>query len=228
MNNKGFTLVELAIVLIIISLLIGGILVAQSMIKTSQINGIARQIAQYDAAIANFQTTYNQLPGDSNLFLLPGNNNGEIRWTEGGLDGTYGNYTEEQTPWLHLSLGVGLKNYKNQDYSPTLSPESQDNCPRFKVEQNAAAAPCLTIRYGTSITGNRYYYRGAALAPLKPVTTFTIDKKMDDGIANTGKLIGSAGSCSSGANYTLSNDDFYCGFLLQVGTTTGGVGSAVQ
>jgi prepilin-type N-terminal cleavage/methylation domain-containing protein len=64
-KNKGFTLVELAIVLVIVGLLISGILVAQSMINTTRIQAFGRQIGQYDAAIANFQDKYKGLPGDS-------------------------------------------------------------------------------------------------------------------------------------------------------------------
>ena len=65
MKRKGFTLVELSIVLVIIGLLIGGILAAQSMIETTKVNKIVSQIQQYDAMVTNFQTKYNGLPGDS-------------------------------------------------------------------------------------------------------------------------------------------------------------------
>ena len=72
LNNhveSGFTLVELSIVLVIIGLLIGGILVAQSMIRTASIQNFVRQISQFDVAVANFQTKYNnKLPGDSSAF----------------------------------------------------------------------------------------------------------------------------------------------------------------
>lgn len=54
--KKGFTLVELAIVLVIIGLLIGGILVAQSMIGTSKITAAISQIQQFDAGVESFKT----------------------------------------------------------------------------------------------------------------------------------------------------------------------------
>jgi prepilin-type N-terminal cleavage/methylation domain-containing protein len=74
--KQGFTLVELSIVLVIIGLLIGGILVAQSMIDTSKIEAQVRQIGQFDSAVANFVTKYNSLPGDSPQF--GGNGTGVI------------------------------------------------------------------------------------------------------------------------------------------------------
>lgn len=63
--RKGFTLVELSIVLVIIGLLIGGILVAQSMVSTSKTVAQIRQIGEFDAAVANFITKYNSIPGES-------------------------------------------------------------------------------------------------------------------------------------------------------------------
>ncbi|MEI9897868.1 MAG: prepilin-type N-terminal cleavage/methylation domain-containing protein [Chthoniobacter sp.] len=47
--ESGFTLVEPSIVLVIIGLLIGGILVAQSMISTSKITATIQQLGQFDA-----------------------------------------------------------------------------------------------------------------------------------------------------------------------------------
>ena len=64
-KRSGFTLVELAIVLVIVGLLIGGILVAQSMISTAKINSQIKQFQQFDAAVANFITRYKAIPGDA-------------------------------------------------------------------------------------------------------------------------------------------------------------------
>ena len=49
-KTAGFTLVELSIVLVIIGLLIGGILVAQSMIRTARVAKQVQQLQQFDAA----------------------------------------------------------------------------------------------------------------------------------------------------------------------------------
>ena len=75
-KKKGFTLVELSIVLVIIGLLIGGILAAQSMISTTKIQNFIRQVQQVDIAVSNFQTKFNGLPGDAIAF--GGNGNGFI------------------------------------------------------------------------------------------------------------------------------------------------------
>ncbi|MCD8566562.1 MAG: prepilin-type N-terminal cleavage/methylation domain-containing protein [Alphaproteobacteria bacterium] len=62
-SQKGFTLVELAIVMIIIGLLIGGILKGQELIANAQITNAVTQIKGMDGAVATFRETYNAFPG---------------------------------------------------------------------------------------------------------------------------------------------------------------------
>lgn len=78
-KKKGFTLVELSIVLVIIGLVIGGILVGQNMIDLAKINSFTKQIQQYDIAVSNFKQKFKYLPGDSKVFSPPGDQNGIIK-----------------------------------------------------------------------------------------------------------------------------------------------------
>lgn len=55
---------ELAIVMIIIGLLIGGILKGQELIANAQITNAVTQIKGMDGAVATFRETYNAFPGD--------------------------------------------------------------------------------------------------------------------------------------------------------------------
>ncbi|MDX1949138.1 MAG: prepilin-type N-terminal cleavage/methylation domain-containing protein [Rickettsiales bacterium] len=61
---KGFTLIELAIVLVIVGLLVGGVLQGQELIKQSQIRSVVSQVQEMDTAINTFRAKYSQYPGD--------------------------------------------------------------------------------------------------------------------------------------------------------------------
>lgn len=65
-KSHGFTLVELAIVLMIIGLLIGGVLKGQELVENARIIGTLQQVPTFEAAVTTFQTSYNVLPGDMN------------------------------------------------------------------------------------------------------------------------------------------------------------------
>ena len=84
-NQKGFTLVEIAIVMVIIGLLIGGILKGQEMINNAKVKRVVKQADEMRAAVMTFYDKYGQYPGDENSTLFPpgtdtttGNNNGQI------------------------------------------------------------------------------------------------------------------------------------------------------
>jgi prepilin-type N-terminal cleavage/methylation domain-containing protein len=88
-NQQGFTLVEIAIVLVIIGLLIGGVLKGQGMIGNAKVKNLVKSAEGIQAAVFSFQDKYGVLPGDENLTGIPvgdttetGNNNGQIAAAE--------------------------------------------------------------------------------------------------------------------------------------------------
>jgi prepilin-type N-terminal cleavage/methylation domain-containing protein len=62
-SQKGFTLVEIAIVLVIVGLLIGGILKGQEMVKSGKVKKATKQMEQLVAAINAYQDKNGKLPG---------------------------------------------------------------------------------------------------------------------------------------------------------------------
>lgn len=63
-KQSGFTLVELAIVMIIIGLLIGGVLKGQQLIENAKVNSAISTLQGFHAAQIMFRDTYGAWPGD--------------------------------------------------------------------------------------------------------------------------------------------------------------------
>lgn len=63
-HQKAFTLVELAIVMTIIGLLIGGILKGQELLENARVTSTIAQIKSFEAATTAFRDIYGEIPGD--------------------------------------------------------------------------------------------------------------------------------------------------------------------
>lgn len=120
-KQQGFTLVEIAIVLVIIGLLLGGILKGQELITAARVRNLADQTAGIQAAYYGFLDRYRAVPGD----MLPaqacgaignevptcpgtgvgGNGNGTI---DPVLDGP-GVWAEAAAAWAHMAAAGFLQ-----------------------------------------------------------------------------------------------------------------------
>jgi prepilin-type N-terminal cleavage/methylation domain-containing protein len=63
-RQKGFTIVELAIVLVVIGAIMGSIFVGQSLIRSSHLNSVVVDVTRYTQAFTDFRDKYQALPGD--------------------------------------------------------------------------------------------------------------------------------------------------------------------
>ena len=63
-TQRGFSLVELSIVLVILGLLVGGVLGGQALIRAAEIRGVLADKDKYLAAVYTFKNKYHALPGD--------------------------------------------------------------------------------------------------------------------------------------------------------------------
>jgi prepilin-type N-terminal cleavage/methylation domain-containing protein len=62
--QRGFTLIEIAIVLVIIGLLLGGVLQGQQLIENSRVKSATNSFNGIAAATFSYQDRYGRLPGD--------------------------------------------------------------------------------------------------------------------------------------------------------------------
>ena len=117
-NEAGFSLVELAVVLIIIGVIVAGVLKGQDLIASAKLNGVQNQLNAIRVAVNTFQNKYGGLPGDldpTSETMVPGfttatntadgtsvRNNGQIEGIR--LSGTTGGttVTEATLFWQHL------------------------------------------------------------------------------------------------------------------------------
>lgn len=111
-QQKGFTLVEIAIVLVIIGLLLGGVLKGQELINSAKVKNFANDFRNIPLFIYGFQDKFKALPGDdagvvshvtgSTLASTPASSQGN-----GVIDGNWNSATltdESVLFWQHVRL----------------------------------------------------------------------------------------------------------------------------
>ena len=69
-SQSGFTLVEIAIVLVIIGLLLGGVLKGQEMIENARIKSIVNDMNGVSAAYNSYMDRFHAIPGDETAVVV--------------------------------------------------------------------------------------------------------------------------------------------------------------
>jgi prepilin-type N-terminal cleavage/methylation domain-containing protein len=105
-RQAGLTLVEIAIVLVIIGLLVGAILIGREIVVQARIKNVINDFNSATAAYLSYQDRYRALPGDdpnaatrwASWGTPAGNGNGYI----GGVYGSNAPTDESRKYWWHL------------------------------------------------------------------------------------------------------------------------------
>lgn len=198
-KNIAFSLLEMSIVLLIVSILLVVILGAQDMIKGTAMRNIVKEVSNIHIAINNFHDAYNVVPGDTDIVYK--------YWTadcasssfcNGDADNILEAYKESHLAWFHLSLaklfkgtftGLGDGDTQTQTAGVNVPKSSLFNgqytilhyhWPEFPDEH--------MIILGAKVSGNIGY--GTL---LDANTAFELDTKLDDGKPSQGIVYGRNG-----------------------------------
>jgi prepilin-type N-terminal cleavage/methylation domain-containing protein len=260
---RGFTLIELSIVLVIIGLVVGGVLVGQDLIRAAEVRATISQIEKYNTAVNTFRGKYGALPGDLNNTVATqfgfasrgqypgeGDGNGVIE----GIDfngatendgfaiftGELGMFWSDLTYANGMNLGLIEGGFRAA--SPNILPSGgiagtqiDQYLPQAKLGHGnyiyvwsggwaewwqVTFAGCCTPMPGTgdninyfglsAITGQGGTggWEAASNATLTVAEAYNIDKKMDDGLPQSGRVMAIMGGFNTSlAGWAAGNNN---------------------
>jgi prepilin-type N-terminal cleavage/methylation domain-containing protein len=229
---RGFTLIEMSIVLVIIGLIIGGILKGQEIIATARSKAVINEINAARAAVNTYYDRYRALPGDD----ANGPTRVDPRLVAGNGDGVVGPTPGPQTAAAITNVGTANQGENYQYFKALMAarllnggevgPVGTIQGTAFGVGSSLPAAPItgagLTVVFGlhdgdattatTRETGHWYRLHkntGVPAPAMTPRDLANIDAQIDDGLPGEGGVRGdgTAGCAPQalGAVYTLSD-----------------------
>lgn len=159
--RKGFTLVEISIVMIIISIIAGAGMVGTNLLRSARVSKVLEQKAEIEQAVELFKDRYKALPGDMATATE--------YW--GAEDPDYATCAYLTTPSTDAKTCNGNGNdFIDRDSSSDYRAEY------FRLWQHLSNAGLISGTY-TGINGmsagNRAWYVGGVNAPLSPIANAT-------------------------------------------------------
>lgn len=159
-RQRGFTLVEIAIVLVIVGLVLGGVLKGQEMIRGAKVKNVNNDAQNIISAVTTYKDRYGAMPGDDSVSTIAvaagvaGNGNGRLQ------DGENGAF------WAHLRQAGLMKGTGSL-------PPSHSFGGLVEVDENPHANAQGNFICFTDMPGD--------VADI-------VDRQFDDGIANQGAI----------------------------------------
>jgi len=178
-TQTGFTLIELAIVLVIIGLLLGGVLKGQELINSAKVKNMASDIKNIQIYVYSYQDKFKALPGDDRAATTHvaatknGNGDGEIN---GAWNDVLAANSEAFNFWQHVRL-AGLASGPTDTAADTYLPTNNEGG-RVGIQSK----PNKTI---TGLTGSFAVCTGGIVGKLAK----QLDSQLDDGLTDKGSVM---------------------------------------
>jgi len=213
MNKKGFSLVELSIVMLIIGLLIASISSGVKLVKQAEMRRLVADFDKIQTAMKTFELQYKQLPGDfsSATLFFAGTNNGDGDGIINVLADTAGvGSSEIGRVFEHLSLAeIYSGNFVGGNVLATSATPPTNMVPggiksgyfivtgytplggySFVNRNQIGGGTKNVIRFGkiTNNQPNTNTHVGDGLFTVEEV--LLLDRKIDDGLARSGRFTG--------------------------------------
>ncbi len=195
-RQKGFTLIEIAIVLVIIGLLLGGVMKGQELIHSAKVKNLANDFRTTSTLVYAYQDRFRALPGDQSQAQLDGAfganaathctpaTDGLCRENNGRIDGDW-NATaltaESFTFWQHVRLAnltTGSTNTADANYLPRNAEGGQIGI-ESGISSAGASAPYIKNMRGA------YFICSAGISGRH---VRQLDEMLDDGNSAGGSL----------------------------------------
>lgn len=188
-SQSGFTLVEIAIVLVIIGLLLGGVLKGQELINSAKVKNFAQDFKSVPLFIYGYQDKFKALPGDDSKYttnlggaataagvtlLVPGNGtlgNGVIEGLYNSTTGTH----ETVAFWQQVRL-AGLAAGPTAFTTPSSDLPTNADGGRIGIQQSASPITGMTGSYFVCSDG------------IQGKFAKQLDTTLDDGDTATGSV----------------------------------------
>ena len=216
-KQSGFTLVEIAIVLVVIGLLLGGILKGQQLINSARVRNLADQNSGVQAAYYGFIDRFRNLPGDMDCDQAVSNVGEDVTPSDcttvdmgGDANGRIDQGQEIGAVWAHLSTAGFL----NGTYDGLDINDAALTVTSYNTGVPAGGVPPNAFQGGIMIAHSEDYVDDDERADVErliysfggniPVPILRdLDQKLDDGIAGTG-VVRSAAEATDGTPGTFA------------------------
>ena len=219
-SQKGFTLIEIAIVLVIIGLLLGGVLKGQELINSARVRALNNSVSGITAAWFSFQDRYRAFPGDYSKANINIQGVGDAQIGDGngivGKKAAVDDPAERGWAWLHLEAA----GYITGGYDgATVATTAFYSCTTASCPDNGFGSG-MVLNHGAEVRSTTSQTHELISGQGIPVDVLAeLDRKVDDGAAVTGLMqvskVTTYDACVATSDYQLQTPVDNCAAVFR-------------